>query len=254
MRALAEAQQRQAKPAPAPADINQRSNDRKAALAGTDTATGIDPSVRANPFGQLKADLPDYAKIKSQGLGEGLMVLSGALFGNPNLAMALNQGLPALAKVSGATRKELSEIKKDYNAQQLSLAKANELFEQGKEDLAFKKLKQSQDHAYHMQSAMASMMQAGKPSDTVQTLQAIRKPGESMSDAYGRLYEMRNDPRQDQALKAKHADYMKSTAGMMNPLPYDQWLKQSGYGVNQQVAGAGNQGYSVVYGPDGKRI
>jgi hypothetical protein len=254
MRALAEAQQKQAKPAVVPEGTDQRSNDRRAALAGTDTSTGITPERRANPFGQLKADLPDYVKIKNQGLGEGLMTLSGALFGNPNMAMAMSQGLPALAKISGATRKEVAEVKKDYNAQQLNLAKANELFEQGQEDKAFKYLKQSQDHAYHMKSVMASMMQASKPSDTVQTLQAIRKPGESMSDAYARLYEMRNDPRQDQALKAKHADYMKSTAGMMNPLPYDQWLKQSGYGINQQVAGAGNQGYSVVYGPDGKRI
>jgi hypothetical protein len=121
MRALAEAQQRQAKPADVPAGTDQRSNDRRADLAGN-AGTGIDPSPRANPFAGLKADLPDYVKIKNQGLGEGLMTLSAAMFGNPNMAMALSQGLPALAKVSGATRKELSEIKKDYNAQQLSLA------------------------------------------------------------------------------------------------------------------------------------
>jgi hypothetical protein len=176
------------------------------------------------------------------------------MFGNPNLSMAMSQGLPALAKISGATRKEVAELKKDYNAQQLNLAKANELFEQGKEDLAFKKIKQSQDHAYHMQTAMAAMMQAGKPSDTVQTLQAIRKPGESMSDAYGRLYEMRNDPKQDQALKIKHADYMKSTAGMIKPLSYDDWLKQSGYGAGNATMANNTGNFSAVYGPDNKQI
>jgi hypothetical protein len=106
-----------------------------------------------------------------------------------------------------------------------------------------------------MQNVAAQMMQATRPAAEVQLLQSLQKPGESLSDTYARTRAMQQDPRTDQALKAKHADYMKSTAGILNPLPYDQWLKQSGYGVgDQQVAGAGNQGYSVVYGPDGKRI
>jgi hypothetical protein len=251
MVALANAQN--AKPAVAPAVTDQRSNDRRANLAGN-AGTGIDPNPRANPFAGLKADLPDYVKIKNQGLGEGLMTLSAAMFGNPNMAMALSQGLPALAKVSGATRKELSEIKKDYNAQQLSLAKANELFEQGKEELAFKKLAQSQNHAVNLQKAMAATTQAGKPSDTVQTLQAIRKPGESMSDAYARLYEMRNDPRQDQALKIKHADYMKSNAGLINPLSYDEWLKQSGYGAGNATMASNTGGFNTVYDSNNRQI
>jgi hypothetical protein len=211
MRALAEAQQRQAKPAPAPADINQRSNDRRAALAGTDTSTGITPERRANPFGALKADLPDYAKVKSQGLGEGLMVLSGALFGNPNLAMALNQGLPALAKVSGATRKELSDIKKDYNAQQLSLAKANELFEAGQEDLAFKKLAQSQNHAVNLQKAMAATAAANKPSGTMELFNTVQRQNPNMSALdiisamSGAKENVKIDARSDQALRDKYA-------------------------------------------------
>jgi len=111
---------------------------RKSQLMGTETGTGIDPNKRANPFGELKADLPDYEKVKNQGLGEALMAFSGALFGSPNLSQAMAQGLPTLAKISGATRKEVGDLKKEYNAQQLNLAKANELFEQGQEDKAFK--------------------------------------------------------------------------------------------------------------------
>jgi hypothetical protein len=227
MTALLNAQRN--KTAAVPTGTDQKSSDRRASLAGN-AGVGIDPSARANPFAGLKADVPDYAKIKSQGLGEGLMTLSAAMFGNPNMAMAMSQGLPALAKISGATRKEVGEIKKDYNAQQLSLAKANELFEQGKEDLAFKKLKQSQDHAYHMQSAMASMMQAGKPSGEVQLLQALARPGETPSDTYARMKQIGQDPKEDQALKLKFADYQKSAMGMVKPLTYDQWLASNGLG------------------------
>jgi hypothetical protein len=251
MKALSEAQQRQA----APKDADQRSNDRRAALANTAPSTGITPEKRTNPFGQLSAELPDYEKVKNQGLGEAMMAMSGALFGNRNISAAMAQGLPTLAKLSGATRKEVRELKKDYNAQQLNLAKANELFAQGQEDLGFKYLKQSQDHAYHMQNVAANMMQAGKPAAEVQLLQSLQKPGESLSDTYARTRAMQQDPKSNQALQIKHADYMKSPMGMIKPLSFDEWMKQSGYGVgDQQVAGAGNQGYSVVYGPDGKRI
>jgi hypothetical protein len=254
MRALAEAQQRQAKPAPAPADIDQRSNDRRAALAGTDTGTGITPERRANPFGALKADLPDYAKIKSQGLGEGLMVLSSALFGNPNMAMAMSQGLPALAKVSGATRKELGELKKDYNAQQLNLAKANELFEQGQEDKAFKYLKQSQDHAYHMKSVMASMAAVNKPAAELQVLRALQKPGEEINDTYARVKQMGQDPRTNQALQTEHAKYMKSTVGMIKPLSFDEWLKQSGYGAGNATIASNTGSFNTVYDTNNQQI
>ena len=204
MVALANAQK--AKPAAVPTGTDQRSSDRRANLAGN-AGVGIDPSARANPFGELRADLPDYAKIKSQGLGEGLMVLSSAMFGNPNLNMALSQGLPALAKISGATRKELSEVKKDYNAQQLSLAKANELFEQGKEDLAFKKLKQSQDHAVDLQKAMAAITAANKPSGSMELYNAVKAQDPSMKplDIIAAMSGAKNEPKAEQALRDKYA-------------------------------------------------
>jgi len=142
---------RQNKPAPVGSD--QRSAERRADLAGN-AGVGINADKRANPFGQISADLPDYAKVKSQGLGEGLMLLSASLFGTPNLEQAFSKGLPLLASSAGATRKEVKELQKDYNSQQLNLAKANELFEQGQEDKAFKYFKQSQDNAYHMQTAL----------------------------------------------------------------------------------------------------
>ena len=252
MTALLNAQKNQGSAGAGGAD--QRSAERKSALMGTDTGTGITPEKRVNPFGQLSAEIPDYAKVKSQGLGEGLMLLSSAMFGTPNLNQAFAKGLPLLSSVSGATRKELRDLQKDYQAQQLSLAKANELFEQGQEDKGFKYFKQSQDHASDMQKNMALMASAMKPSDTIQTLNAIRLPNESTSDAYARLQGMKQDPKTDQALQIKHADYMKSAAGMLNPMSFDKWLVANGYGGGQQVAAAGNTGYSAVYGVDNKRI
>ena len=246
MTALLNAQK--AKTAAAPVDTDKRSNDRRADLAGN-AGVGINPSARANPFDGLKAELPDYVKVKNQGLGEGLMALSGAMFGNPNLSMAMSQGLPALAKISGATRKEVAELKKDYNAQQLSLAKANELFESGQEDLALKKIKQSQDHAYHMQTAMAAMMQAGKPSDTVQTIDAIRKPGETRSDAYARLYEMRNNPKSDQTLRDKYAGSLALQTQYPTVDDYIRKMTPAGATMANNTGG-----FSAVYGPDNKQI
>jgi len=247
MVALANAQQNQA----APKDTDKRSNDRRANLAGN-AGVGINPDVRANPFGQLKTDLPDYEKVKNQGLGEAMLAFSGALFGNRNLAEAMAQGLPTLAKISGNTRKEVGELKKDYNAQQLSLAKASELFEQGQEDKAFKYLKQSQDHAFHMTSAMAQMAAAGKPSGEVQLLQALAQPGEKPSDTYARMKQIGQDPKQDQALKLKYADYQKSAMGMVKPLTYDQWLASNGLGGATMANNTGS--FSAVYGPDNKQI
>jgi hypothetical protein len=248
MRALAEAQQKQAKPAPTGTD--QRSNDRKAALASP-TSVGIDPSVRANPFGQLKADLPDYEKVKNQGLGEGLMVLSGALFGNPNLAMAFNQGLPALAKISGATRKEVGELKKDYNAQQLNLAKANELFNAGQEDLAFKKLAQSQNHAVDLQKAMASMAAANKPSGTMELFNTVQKQNPNMSalDIISAMGGAKNESKSEQALRDKYAG--DKTLQLLYPNIDDYIKKMTPAGATMANS---NAGFSAVYGANGQRI
>jgi len=226
---------------------------RKSQLMGTDTGTGTTPEKRANPFGELRADLPDYEKVKSQGLGEAMMAFSGALFGNPNLSMAMAQGLPTLAKVSGATRKEVADLKKDYNSQQLNLAKANELFEQGQEDKAFKYYKQSQDNAYHMATAMAQMAQATKPGAQAELFRLVQKenPGMSALDVISAMAGAKNEPKDDQAMRALYGkDPLRYT------MPYDQWLKQNfpSYGI-PQVAGGGTSGYDRgIYDVNGRKI
>jgi hypothetical protein len=248
MTALLNAQQNKA--AAVPTGTDQRSSDRRADLAGN-AGVGIDPTKRANPFDGLKAELPDYVKIKNQGLGEGLMALSGAMFGNPNLNMALSQGLPTLAKISGATRKEISEVKKDYNSQQLNLAKANELFEQGQEDKAFKYLKQSQDNAFHMQQAMASMISANKPSGTMELLNAAKKenPKAGVLDLISAISGAKNDPKSDQALRDKYAG--DKTLQLLYP-NIDDYIRKMTPSSATMANNTGN--FSAVYGADNKRI
>jgi len=219
--------------------------------AGTRTgAPGLSPEKRTNPFGQLSAEAPDYEKIKRQGLGEGLMALSGAFFAKPTLGQALSQGLPTLAAISGATRKETREAEKDFKAYQLNIAKANELFEQGQEDKAFKYFKQAQDHLYQMENVAAQKMAANRPSGELQVLRALQKPGEDINDTYARVFTMKQDPKQDQALMARYSqDPLRFT------MTYDEWIAKNFPNYkSSQVAGAGQPAYSAVYDASGKRI
>ena len=214
------------------------------------TQYGLSPEKRVNPFGELKTEAPDYEKIKRQGLGEGLMAISGALFGSPTMSQALTRGMPALAAISGATRKETREAEKDFKNYQLNIAKANELFEQGQEDKAFKYFKQAQDHLYHMQSVAAQKMQAGRPAAELQILQALQRPGENINDTYARVQSMRQDPKQDQALMAKYA-----TDPLRFTMSYDEWVAKNFPSYKgTSVAGVGQPAYSAVYDASGKRI
>ena len=132
------------------------------------------------------------------------------------------------------------------------MAKAEDAFDQGNDKLAFDYKKAADEHKARM--AQIGVMGGSSP---LALINAIKKenPGMSILDVLREQAGAKQDPRTDQALQAKHADYMKSAAGMLNPLTYPEWLKANGYGVGgQQVAASGNQGYSVVYGPDGKRI
>jgi hypothetical protein len=220
--------------------------------AGTRTgAPGLSPEKRVNPFGQLSAEVPDYEKIKRQGLGEGLMALSGALFAKPTLGQALSQGLPTLAAISGATRKETREAQKDYKAYQLNLAKANELFEQGQEDKAFKYYKQAQDHLYQMENVAAQKMAANRPSSELQVLQALKYPKEDINETYARVFSMRQDPKQDQALMARYSqDPLRFT------MSYDEWIAKNFPNYkSSSVAGVGQPAYSRgVFDINGRQV
>jgi hypothetical protein len=127
------------------------------------------------------------AKLRSEGGGEALMNLAGALFSNPNMAMALGKGLPAVAQTAAASRKEQRAIEQSANEYDLNLAKAQEAAAKGDMDAALNFKKLAQDAKYQQGMLQYHMAALGKPGESMQLLNAIRKPGESLSDAYARM-------------------------------------------------------------------
>jgi hypothetical protein len=220
-----------------------------AAADTTTSAFGLSP--RVSRLSGLKTDEVDFDKIKSRGLGEGLLAMSEQLLAKRGTA-GLGAAFGALGKQGALTRKEIAGLKKDERDYNFLMARAEDAFDQGNDKLAFEYSKAANEHKARM--AQVGAMGSSSP---LALINAIRKenPGMSILDVLREQSIAKQDPKTDQALQAKHADYMKSAAGMLNPLTYPEWLKANGYGVGgQQVAASGNQGYSVVYGPDGKRI
>jgi hypothetical protein len=127
------------------------------------------------------------AAIRSQGGGEALMNLAGALFSNPNMAMAMGQGAPAVAKTAAASRKEQQAIEQSANDYDLNLAKAQEAAAKGDMDAAMQFKKLAQDAKYQQGMLQYHNASLNKPGESMQLLNAIRKPGESISDAYARM-------------------------------------------------------------------
>jgi hypothetical protein len=237
---------------------NENKSDRsdKTDSAGTNAATDTSTSAfslspRVSRLSGLKTDEVDFDKLKSRGLGEGLLAMSEQLLSKPGTA-GLGAAFGALGKQGALTRKEIAGLKKDERDYNFLMARAEDAFDQGNDKLAFDYKKAADEHKARM--AQIGVMGGSSP---LALINAIKKenPGMSILDVLREQAGAKQDPRTDQALQAKHADYMKSAAGMLNPLTYPEWLKANGYGVGgQQVAASGNQGYSAVYDASGKRI
>jgi hypothetical protein len=224
--------------------------------AATDTTTsafGLSP--RVSRLSGLKTDEVDFDKIKSRGLGEGLLAMSEQLMSKPGAA-GLGAAFGALGKQAGLTRKEIAGIKKEQKDYNFLMAKAEDAFDMGNDKLAFDYKKAADEHKARM--AQIGVMGGSSP---LALINAIKKenPGMSILDVLGAQAGLKQDPRTDQALKAKHADYMESTAvkyGLVKPLTYPEWLAANGYTTaGQQVAASGNQGYSRgVFDINGRQI
>lgn len=213
------------------------------------TTSAFEFSPRKSRMEGLKAEEVDYNKLKEQGFGEGLMKMAAGILSKPTLAGGLGAGIGALAEAGALSRKEIASLKKDQREYDFLMAKAQDAFDQGNDKLAFDYKKQADEHKYHM--AHVGAMAANNPLALVAAVKKDPSILTTLSDIAG----AKQDPKTDQALRAKHADYMKSAAGMLKPMTYPEWLAANGYNISgQQVAGAGNQGYSVVYGPDGKPL
>ena len=195
------------------------------------------------------------AQLRRQGGGEALMNIAQGLLSKPGLAQGVSAGLPGVIQTAAASRKEQRAVESLANEYDMNLAKARSADAKGNTEAALKFMQLADEAKYRAGDLQYKMASLNKPTGELQVLQALQKPGESLNDTYARVYEARQNPKTDQALQIKHADYMKSAAGMLNPLSFDEWLKQNGYGTGrQQVASADNTGYSRVYDSNNRLI
>lgn len=215
---------------------------------GQPPSTGFGFNPRVSRMEGLKTEAVDYNKIKEQGFGEGLLRLAGGILSKPGAA-GYGAGMTALAEQAGLTRKEIAGLKKDQREYDFLMAKAQDAFDHGNDKLALDIKKQADDHLYHM--AHVAALGANNPLALV----AAVKKDPSILDTLSQISGAKSDPRTNQILIGKHADYMKSAQGVLNPMSFEQWLTANGYNLGgQQVASSGNQGYSAVYDASGKRI
>jgi hypothetical protein len=195
------------------------------------------------------------AQLRRQGGGEALMNLAQGLLSKSTLSQGISAGLPGVIQSASASRKEQRAVESLANEYDINLAKARAADAKGNTEAALKFMQLADQAKYQAADIRLKTAALNKPTGELQVLQALQRPKEELSDTYARIKQMGQDPRTDQALQIKHADYMKSAAGMLNPLTFEEWLKQNGYGTGrQQVAGVGQPAYSAVYDASGKRI
>ena len=120
---------------------------------------------RVSPFAAMAAETQDYEKLKSQGLGEGLMKMGAGLLSAPG-SKGFAAGIQALAESGAVSRKEINALKKDARDYDFNLKRAEAAFEQGNDELAYKYMQDANLNKYRM----ASLNQ--KPNE-LRTLEAI---------------------------------------------------------------------------------
>lgn len=99
----------------------------------------------------MRAEAPDYERLKSQGLGEGLMKMGAGLMSAPG-SKGFAAGIQALAESGALSRKEITSLKKDARDYDLNLKKAESAFEQGQDELGLKYTEAANLNKYRMAS------------------------------------------------------------------------------------------------------
>lgn len=177
-----------------PAAVRQATKDETAAFTETPTTAASTPAAststtsakastglpaidvsqatkferRANPFAGMSAEQVDYAKLKEQGLGEGLLRLAGGILSKPGAA-GYGAGMAALGEQAGLTRKEIAGLKKEARDYDFNIKKAESAFEQGNDELALKYQQAADLNRYHM-----GML--NKPDAGIAMLNALKNP------------------------------------------------------------------------------
>jgi hypothetical protein len=185
------------------------------------------------------------AKLRSQGGGEALMAISRGLLSKGTLAQGVAEGIPGVLAASAGSRKEQLAIEQGADEMDLNLAKARQAAAKGDMESAIMFKKLADEASYRTKSLALQTAQLNKPGESMQLLNAIRKPGESLSDAYGRMQSMQALKKGDVYSIDKATDDFNKIAGdkfsdqakrlkalgITTPYQYQQYvLSQSGGG------------------------
>lgn len=146
---------------PMPADVKAAKDskgDKGAPAAPSGSPAGLNYLLagskferRASPFGSFTPEEVDYNKLKDQGMGEGLMKMGAGLLSAPG-SKGFAAGIQALAESGAISRKEIAGLKKDARDYKLNVAKAEEAFNQGQDELGFKYMENANLNKYRMAS------------------------------------------------------------------------------------------------------
>jgi hypothetical protein len=154
---------------------------------------------RANPYEGMKYEGDDPSKVREQGMGYGFMKAAQALLTHPTMSGGMGAAIGAFGDAGLLTAKEIKAAKKDERDYNMNMAKANELFEQGQEDKAYKYQALAQDKEDKIRSLALNTVKANtdlfsatnqanyqKGSLEVQRMQANKPPeGLALLDALG---------------------------------------------------------------------
>jgi hypothetical protein len=175
-------------------NVGSGADKEKAGLGATDEFKSYMDMVKKNNadyLGKLEGlsakQREGLAAIKSQGGGEALLALSKGLLSTRGLAAGTAAGLPGVMAASANTRKEQRAVENTANDYDLNLAKAQEAAAKGDMESALKFKQLADESVYRKDSLAVQRMQATKPGENMQLLNAIRKPGESLSDTFARM-------------------------------------------------------------------
>ena len=116
------------------------------------------------------------AQLRKEGGGEALMQLAAALFGSPNMSMALSKGLPLVASTAASSRKEQREIERAANEMDFNLAKAQQAADKGDIEGALNYKKLADDAAYRKEQLRVQMAQINQPTDLMRNLSFLGDP------------------------------------------------------------------------------
>jgi hypothetical protein len=215
---------------------------------------------RANPYEGMKYDGEDPRKVREEGMGFGLMQAGAALLKNPTFAGGLGDAMTAFGNQGLLTAKEIKAAKKDERDYNMNMAKANELFEQGQEDKAYKYQALAQDKEDKIRSLALNTVKANtdlfsatnqanyqKGSLEVQRMQANKPPeGLALLDALSDPVKMARYKEMQSAKKPNIVSYETSLKEYNDKIAADPRFEkrfptpQSYYNYVQQSS-AGNQ-------------